>query len=731
MNVFIFVFFLSYIFYVYSLSLKSKLCEDKKEFNECFVDNFNKNEKLEVSCTLPYIYHKLIILPNERLILGNQLDLFNCSFTNLYLNNFKGIQIDDVNLNFSFYRAVFYNSDFLFYFNMSQEFKQRFFIRENFESVEFLKDVRYFPNTPIAVFKEATLSYLKFSDLVKSKIKKNYFTFSKSHSNTPTLNSKIKKLDLEVYNIDLNNNMIDEQVFESMQALYITNLPDRIEPQTFKQFKCLKELHLTLYSFKKFFHQGTEWMNNLNNFVKVNFTNFTHKDMNEKKAFVIIFNPVVFENEIIDSQLYKFPDEDFCLFKDFPHENYVYPNIYDCFYNSCTYNWLHQYRGYFNDLINGHYLNCKFIPNNRCDYQIMKNKCHKKIPNNDTIKPVINSEFDYYYFYNRNYLIERYDFLIAIVLTPAVCLLGILFNILNIIILSNKRYKKELKNRMYKQMILNSYINLLICLIYLTRLAIKCIDPIGGYCIVSIVTNKFYRYFFLTLVNYFGNLLKTCSNLIQISISLDRFILSTDSRTKFLLVFIKIDLRLFLLLVLLFSSLLNVVKLFEYDYEIDYTQLKYPLIATDYFNFDYIYSYFNILNVIVLNFGLIAIQIIIDYCLLRFLKTSFEAKNLLLININNKLNYLKTGRNFRKMIIFNNLFQIIFHLPDLIVSIFMGTTDFNLFKLANFYVQNFDLFSFLLNDLSDIIYIFSFCVDFFLLYHFNAKFRGSFNSLFK
>ena len=732
MKYLIFINLLAYLFFVNCLSFKSKLCGEKKDFDECLVDNFDKIAEIQISCTLPYIYHKLIILPNERLILDKQLNLLNCSFTNLYLNNFKGIRIDDVYLNYSFYRAVFYNSDFRFYFDSSQEFKQRFFIRENFESVEFLKDVRYFANTSTAVFKGATISNLKFTDLVNSRIKTNYFTFSKSNLSNQTLNSKIKRLDLEVFNIELNNNIIDEQVFEYLEVFYIAKLPQKIDSKTFKTFKYLNEIHLTLYSFKRFFHQGIKWMKNLNNLIKVNYTSFTHTVMNEKNAFIIIIEPIAFENEIMDSQIYTFPDEDFCLFLDFPHENYVYPNIYTCFYNSCTFNWLNRYRDNFENYIKNIYLKCKYIPNAKCDFEKMIEKCNKINSQNETAIANVTDEMDYYYFYNKNYLMEMYDFVIAIVLTPLVCVMGIFFNILNIIILKNKRFKKDLQNRMYKQMVLNSYINLLICLIYHTRLTIKCIDPIGRYCLVSIVTYKFYRYFFLIMVNYFGNVLKTCSNLIQISISLDRFILSTDTKSKFLLKFIKIDLKIFFILIFIFSSLLNLVKLFEYDYELDYTQLKYPLIFIKYFNFSYFYSYLNILNIFISDFCLIIIQLIIDVSLLKFVRSTWKNKLILLDikeNQKQKINH-KIEKNIRLMILMNGFCLLLLHSPEFIISIYMASTDYYLYDLIPVNVRNFDIFTFILNDVADIVYLLGYSINFFFFYNFNIFFRRSLNSFF-
>ena len=117
------------------------------------------------------------------------------------------------------------------------------------------------------------------------------------------------------------------------------------------------------------------------------------------------------------------------------------------------------------------------------------------------------------------------------------------FNLINILTLTNRPFSKQFSSRMYKQMLLHSIMCLTVCFVYMLRVSIKCIDPVAGYCVFGAITDKIYRYILLTLTNYVGNVLKTCANLIHISIALDRFILSTETKNSILRIFSQIQLK--------------------------------------------------------------------------------------------------------------------------------------------------------------------------------------------
>jgi hypothetical protein len=724
------IFISKYLSNSYAIRVK-KQCRLEDDFQNCVIDNFNKLNEFQITCDSNIgSYFNLIILPNQRLDFQSPLNIFNCSFENLILNNFKSISLSNNQFLMRFQKLAIYNSDFSF--TDLPRNSSSVNILSNFKYIQFGNDVRYPRNTLIDVFKNSIISHLIFDDLVNSTIKQNYLTFSDKMNNPfDLLNSTILNLDLYMYNVRLSNAILDILAFEKLEKLTIEKHLTEIETETFKELRNLKYLKLNLFSFKQFYHKTSlKWLKNLNKLVRVNYSDSLQLK-NSKR--IIIFLQQYYFNELKLNRIYTYPDEDFCLFEHFPFENYIFPAIFDCSL-SCLFLWLVQYEKYFNDEVN---LNCdlKPKPTQECDYEKMRNLCFGK---EDELNFSSNEYQDYYFLYNRNYVLKSYDLTISIVLLPLTCITGILLNLLNIIVLRNRLFLKAFQNRMYKQMLLNSVVNMIICMLYLIKLSIKCIDPINNFCLVFLVTNKIYRYVTLTLVNYIGNALKTFSNLIQLSISLDRFILSTDKRNPFLNTFANMDLVKFLICNFLLSFLLNTVKLFEYDYDIDYTKLKYPIIQENFYNFTFIYSYLNIFNILISNLGLILIQFFIDIYLFRFVKKSMRHKELLITDKNNlkknnskhNTNNLKSERNIKLMIITNSMCSLVLHSPDLLISIYMATAYFYADSVL-FYVENFDLFSFILSDLGDVIYLFGYSMNFFFFYYFNGYFRKSLKNLFK
>jgi hypothetical protein len=88
----------------------------------------------------------------------------------------------------------------------------------------------------------------------------------------------------------------------------------------------------------------------------------------------------------------------------------------------------------------------------------------------------------------------------------------------------------------------------------------------------------------------------------------------------------------------------------------------------------------------------------------------------------------KIEKNIRMMIVMNGFCLLLLHSPEFVISIYMAAADYNLYNLISSYVRNFDIFSFILNDVADIIYLFGYSINFFFFYNFNIFFRRSLNS---
>jgi hypothetical protein len=193
----------------------------------------------------------------------------------------------------------------------------------------------------------------------------------------------------------------------------------------------------------------------------------------------------------------------------------------------------------------------------------------------------------------------------------------------------------------------------------------------------------------------------------------------------------------------LFGFLINFIKLYEYNYETDFHQLYFPILFNQFFNFNYIYAYLNLINVVFSNFFLLFLQIIIDILLFFSIKITFKTKLRLLkidqgtylsLKMLNKSAFINNAeKNVKLMILCSGVILFILHSPDVIISIFMATIYNCKYGLC---IKNFpswhdlNFFSFVLSSVSDCLYAFSFSIHFFIFIFFNKNFRKSFKNFF-
>jgi hypothetical protein len=697
----------------------TKWCKSYAE--SCHIDDFERISEINIVCDMNIAMPLLDLWPNKRLVFDESIKNVNCSVRDVFLNNIRafhsntsillGKQVNFLNV---------YNSEFKFIYD-ADKFEQVFFSNNSIRLVKFDREVKYFTNTPTIIFKDAQIYYLTFYDMVDTAIKKNYLTFQKSLQ-VSYLNSQVKNLDFYLFKVKLDNRLLDADVFEKVEKISISNQIEQIEVETFKPFKYLRHLTFNLYSVSDFIQKtGTVWMRNLNSPVKVDYKNGS--ELTVEKQFFLVLEP------LYAFLKYKptFPEEDFCLYKDFPHENYVLLISSECRL-TCTFMWLIQYFEFFQaSLIPTCYISIANATS--CDFSAMLDLC--LIQDDD---PQVKTEYekiDFYSLNDANYKNKQYDFWISICLIPLFSFYGIVVNALNIIVLSNKHLKINKNNKMYEQMLLGSYANFFICMIYLFGLTIKCIDPIGGYCVLPLIVNKKYRYFALTIYVYIGSVLRTCSKLIQIIIALDRFILSTDNKNKLLLRISAFSVRKFLTFSLIFSLLVNVVKLFQFNYQLKYQldeTFRYPVLFKYYFNFYFLYAYFNVLNILLNNCMFLAFELIIYFKMLHYVHQSIRNKIKLLGSkkMNNNSENLRAEKNIKRMIILSCLIMFVLHLPDLIISIWLAFT----FSGLEYQNSSLNIFSFILNGISELCYIISYTLNFFIYFYFNSLFKQCFNRIF-
>ena len=177
------------------------------------------------------------------------------------------------------------------------------------------------------------------------------------------LNSTIKLLSVrKAENINIDSNLLNPSVFRDLTWIYLSGSINKIDGNSLKCLNNLLEIQIVKNDYRDIIHKnGIKWIRDLNANIDVNLSNvsidnsstfdqFIEYFRNQKKMIEIGFFDS--KTEIRSSKL--FPDEDFCLYKDFPFNQLVILMEFADFntiallrnknkHFSCTYLWLAQY----------------------------------------------------------------------------------------------------------------------------------------------------------------------------------------------------------------------------------------------------------------------------------------------------------------------------------------------------------------------------------------------------
>lgn len=204
---------------------------------------------------------------------------------------------------------------------------------------------------------------LYVGNLVNTFYKKNVLRFSNDYqeeSSRTKLITSFSNIILEhLVDIDINSTILHPLVFGHVRVIELYGEVRSIQVGLFKSFKTLRTIRFRISCARRLFHRGIEWINELNA--------RTHVELNNQKALRDYFkqffrhfeinlgrmqysmNVKLFYWEKESSVSYVFPDEDFCLYRNFPFDRlivFTFDEKYD--FNgihkyTCTYVWLYQY----------------------------------------------------------------------------------------------------------------------------------------------------------------------------------------------------------------------------------------------------------------------------------------------------------------------------------------------------------------------------------------------------
>ncbi|CAF1101456.1 unnamed protein product [Brachionus calyciflorus] len=349
------------------------------------IKNFKNFESIDYSCLNSYLnksIYEIYFIPSTQIVLSKNiksLSYFVRSRLFIFLTNINGIDIEMSSLknqlnisqtiiefSFSNFYLYYKNSEFK---NCSNDFSTRnnlFDFFKDTNALSFTYTVKYRENLCPLMFRNSLIQTLTFHGLSNSFLWRNILTFKDLNQ---TLNSNIKQLSISMFNFCLTKSLINGNIFEKVQTIFIGGYLKRIDEFIFKNFKYLKLIQLQLTKNRLFYDGFSKWLGNIG-----------------------LDNQLVNIEIFFNSEEY-FYHEDFCLFQNFPQNKHINLDFYNINSNcSCTVLWL------FSKTINlGLNKTCSNFYENECDFKKLENLCNKKtsisLVKTDSLEQLYASEF--------------------------------------------------------------------------------------------------------------------------------------------------------------------------------------------------------------------------------------------------------------------------------------------------------------------------------------------------
>ena len=658
---------------------KKSYFSNENEQNILLISNFDQFQDLFLDCKEKHNMSWFVyFLPNRPILIDKSLiweRIFSKKYLklirNLFMNNFKGFDINakpvsfqnatfaSINFMYSFSNLDFYMNDALIkksecrkeFFDFSQKTLFSSFNYMTFIYTKYQEEICPF------VFQNSFLYQIYFTDITNSFLSKNLLNFIDVDFNeTEAPDIIIKDVILQMNYVSLTAQTMNKYLFRTINKIKLYGVVDSIQSGLFLNFVYLKYLDLQIDNFKEFFHNGNNWMKDLN---------FSDKNLDLRKEEIKNNLKYVFKirfkyklNISFINQVYEYPDEDFCLFRHFPHDSLVLPIIVPgkkilC---SCTLLWLVKdyqyyflvnynenydpYENYFyydiedkNKMFTIQYCHNDKFENNilKCNFEYRLNNCDKS--NFSVEQDDYESEFNLDNDTDLLFLVKWLQFILIIILQPILSFFCIILNLLTIKIIKLKHLKKSFSSIMYKHIVINSYFNIIYCVIINFGLINQCIFINSIFC-SSVYYTEWAQYFKIIVVIYSASVIKSCKNASFLAFTVSRFATSLNKKNIFLTKFKAMNLKIYLFVLILASIIINLFKVFQYrvSSKIDQTQEfpseKYNERVCNLDNNIYC-QFFNTMKLFIIlidNFSLYVINFFVDISLLKGLREHIRKK---------------------------------------------------------------------------------------------------------
>ena len=628
----------------------------------------------------------------------------------------------------------------------------------------FFKNMEFQEKICPIIFVNSTIDNLVIYNLIDSFYKKNILSIS--NETYTELNSTIYSLELyNVQNINLDLNLLNPFVFNKTTDIMITSGSlNSIDREIFRHLKNIKHFGIDRTIFRKINHkQGIEWIRQFNSDVNVNIRNISN---NFIKFKTIRLSSSKFSSNQRKRTSKILPDEDFCIYRDFPFNQYVIIHEFIFIYFSsytyeftCTYLWLIQY-------FENYYENYKYQKNN-CYYrsfpyivkEVIENttalesipKCEfeKRLTNCNKSNYQIKDIWDESDFFLLNKKIQIF-FKIAIY---QVSLFGLITNFIVVLVIVKKENSDLFKEfKQYNYLYLNSIFCMFISVIELLSWMTECFYPFEVFCpeIRKLIAIQFFKIIF---TECFITLFRFMCNFTYVAFALNRISLIGKDHGKLVTFMSKIGVKKYIGITLLISSIFSWIKGFKYEVNYFYPDPYFPLpIEFNLFENKIVHSTFRDFIMIFISISdlvnylvFVVICIVIDICMVVKLRRTLNEKAKKSESLNQKQNESKKAEfeeavnKAIKMVVLNSVIGIVFKLPICIIPL--------LNAYARFYYRDeyykFDhprfgeFFSMLVNsgfydliqDVSHLLYILSLAIQLFIYKRFDKKFLIGFERL--
>ena len=322
-------------------------------------EGFDKFESLELSKFKPddgKTFNQLKFVPSKPLVLNDSLDLTGLSVTQNYDCEFQSISGIDIQSNpfaildvknkpsltfkLSKFELLFQNKP-IDLNTCNYIIQNELFISLFLTSNIIILDSPTYSTLPncLIYFNGSMIDDFQISNVSPT----NRFTFFNNSLLNLTDDFKflITKFGIDKSDLVLDENLLNKMVFKNMFHLSITDSYIRyIQSDLFGSFDVLKVLEMKLLNIEPFLaiSSNNNWMSYLNPKVNVDLNNSTDVSTNLEYKMIFYLTDL--------NEYYEYPDDDLCLFKEFPHEHLVAPVLIgkENLKCTCTLLWLLKYK---------------------------------------------------------------------------------------------------------------------------------------------------------------------------------------------------------------------------------------------------------------------------------------------------------------------------------------------------------------------------------------------------